>query len=498
MRGYSIALHQPPPQLRDGGEETLDKPGECPIIIKGSIDREDCVKRVYIFALALVVFAYLPVSATIINIPDDYPTIQQGIDASSDGDTVLVQPGTYVENIDFNGHEIVLGSMFLTTGDPTYISQTIIDGGFNGFLGPVVVFESGEDIWVEIVGFTIQNGHSDPFTGEGGGIRCWDSNPTIRNNIIKENLSMAFALDPDSIPLYPIGRGGGIFCHNSDALIIDNSILDNSSNETGGGIYCGGSSPVISKNLFSLNSAPLGGAIHCEWHSNSAIINNTISDNEGGGIFCSLSSDPMIINTILWADSAQNESEIDFDDSSSPTLTYCDIQGGWAGEGNIDVDPLFRDSENGDFHLMSTDCGDPYNSSCIDAGSPNYGDFPMDCLNGLGGFLADMGAYGGGDSVMQEIAGDLMSTPRDFRVSQNFPNPFNPTTTIEYALPEASHVTINIYNILGRKVETLVQGEQTAGSHQLVWNASDHSSGMYFYRIQAGDYAETRKMVLLK
>jgi len=74
---------------------------------------------------------FLPTSATIINIPDDYGTIQEGIDAGSNGDTVLVQPDIYYENFNFNGHNIVLGSWFLTTGDTSYISQTVIDGGGN-------------------------------------------------------------------------------------------------------------------------------------------------------------------------------------------------------------------------------------------------------------------------------------------------------------------------------------------------------------------------------
>jgi hypothetical protein len=69
---------------------------------------------------------------------------------------------------------------------------------------------------------------------------------------------------------------------------------------------------------------------------------------------------------------------------------------------------------------------------------------------------------------------------------------------IQYSLPEASYVTIDIYDILGRKIETLVQGVQPAGYHQVIWHASNQSSGTYFYRIQAGEYDETRKMVLLK
>ena len=82
--------------------------------------------------------------------------------------------------------------------------------------------------------------------------------------------------------------------------------------------------------------------------------------------------------------------------------------------------------------------------------------------------------------------------------SISFPNPFNASTIIQYGLPAASLVTIDFFDLLGRKVETLMQGEQQAGYHQIVWDASDRSSGMYFYRIEAGTMVETKKMVLLK
>ena len=113
------------------------------------------MKTAAIFGMAFVAITFVSASATIINVPDDYPTIQQGIDASTDGDTVLVQPGTYVENVNFNGHNIVLGSLFLTTGDTPCISQTIVDGNDNG---SVVTFENGEDTTAMIAGFTISNG----------------------------------------------------------------------------------------------------------------------------------------------------------------------------------------------------------------------------------------------------------------------------------------------------------------------------------------------------
>ncbi len=88
--------------------------------------------------------------------------------------------------------------------------------------------------------------------------------------------------------------------------------------------------------------------------------------------------------------------------------------------------------------------------------------------------------------------------PAKFKLSQNYPNPFNAATTIEYDLPEAGRVTIDIYNILGHTIVTLVNEKNQAGQHRVVWNASDRSSGVYFYRIEAGDYTETRKMILLK
>ncbi|MDP6456017.1 MAG: T9SS type A sorting domain-containing protein, partial [Candidatus Marinimicrobia bacterium] len=86
---------------------------------------------------------------------------------------------------------------------------------------------------------------------------------------------------------------------------------------------------------------------------------------------------------------------------------------------------------------------------------------------------------------------------------QNYPNPFNPTTTILYDLPEAAMVHLVIYDVLGRQVRTLVNQDQTAGYHRAVWDATDDmgrplSGGLYIYRIQAGDYSKTMKMVLLK
>ena len=87
---------------------------------------------------------------------------------------------------------------------------------------------------------------------------------------------------------------------------------------------------------------------------------------------------------------------------------------------------------------------------------------------------------------------------RIFELGQNFPNPFNPVTNIEISVPVESNVNVVIYDIAGREVETLFNNELKAGVYKIDWNAANHPSGVYFYRMTAGKFTETRKMILLK
>ena len=93
---------------------------------------------------------------------------------------------------------------------------------------------------------------------------------------------------------------------------------------------------------------------------------------------------------------------------------------------------------------------------------------------------------------------EIETLPLHVSLEQNYPNPFNSTTTMGYRLPQAGYVTIEIYDLLGRKVETLIDKEQEAGTYQVVWDAGDRSSGVYFYKITTREFAETKRMVLLK
>ncbi len=241
-------------------------------------------------------------SAIIINVPADQPTIQEGINVAVDGDTVLVQPDTYFENINYNGKNITVASLFLTTQDTLYISQTVIDGNQNG---SVVTFESGEDSTTVLCGVTIQNG----FTNNGGGIYCENSSPTLENLKIINNS----AYSEDNIT-----KGGGICCENSNPslkeIIVSNNITFSHSNLTyGGGIYCENSDPILEGVIILNNSTnsnnyfAYGGGIYCYLSSPSCTIitiKNNTSSLDGGGIYCE-NSDPFIENSSISENSAE-------------------------------------------------------------------------------------------------------------------------------------------------------------------------------------------------
>ena len=96
------------------------------------------------------------------------------------------------------------------------------------------------------------------------------------------------------------------------------------------------------------------------------------------------------------------------------------------------------------------------------------------------------------------VSDELRHIPFDYSLNQNYPNPFNPATTIKYTLSQSGDVSLMVYNLRGQEVALIFKGNMPAGNHQVTWDASNFASGIYFYRLQAGDFVQTRKMVLLK
>ena len=111
----------------------------------------------------------------------------------------------------------------------------------------------------------------------------------------------------------------------------------------------------------------------------------------------------------------------------------------------------------------------------------------------LGGAIID----GKQSGVITSVADLRPETPSEIRLSQNYPNPFNPSTSISYSLPKTAVVSLRIFNALGQEITTLVNERKEAGNYQVTWNATV-PSGIYFYRLQAGEFIETKKAILLK
>jgi hypothetical protein len=108
-----------------------------------------------------------------------------------------------------------------------------------------------------------------------------------------------------------------------------------------------------------------------------------------------------------------------------------------------------------------------------------------------------------GFSIGAGTGDEFTQTPTQYQVAQNYPNPFNPSTVIKYAIPKASHVSIAVYNVLGQLTNVLVDADKPAGNYTAVWDGIDLNgqsvgTGIYMYRLEAGNYAESRKMVLVK
>jgi hypothetical protein len=101
-------------------------------------------------------------------------------------------------------------------------------------------------------------------------------------------------------------------------------------------------------------------------------------------------------------------------------------------------------------------------------------------------------------TAMATSVEDENGIPARFSLKQNYPNPFNPSTVIEFGLSETSDVRLEVFDMIGQRIAVLVDGQKSAGTHQVQFDASDLSSGMYIFRIRAGIFTQTRKMTLIK
>jgi len=295
-----------------------------------------------------------------LRVPADHATIQAAIDAAADGATIRVAPGDYGEAIDFHGKAVVLTS----ESGPRF--TTIRAGG----AGYAVTFERGEGWRSRLEGFTVEGA---------GGILCRGTSPTIKANRILGRTGRGHGVQCENgaSPVIVGNRiagfaaGHGVHCENGDPRIEYNVIEDNRGGiaclETsatltgnritgnhgtlGGGIHIAGGSVRLESNLLAGNRARSGGGLHAE-RATVAIVHTTIAANRakvGGGIALQ-GAEVTVSNSILWGNRAARDATLHVA-SGRVQVIHSDVEGGWAGDGNIDADPEFIDPEHGDYHL---------------------------------------------------------------------------------------------------------------------------------------------------
>ena len=337
---------------------------------------------------------------------DPFETIQHAINVSADGDFVLALPGIYYEQINFDGKDITVGSQYHTTGDTSYIEETVIDGSDETC---PVTFWQGETRDAILTGFTIQNGLGCVY-GQGGGIYIEYSSPTLNHLIIQNNhattsgggvlvnigsnpllknltiRSNSFDMNGGGISIsgasaeiencnihnnhsmQNYSAGGGISFSNSTGSISNSTISTNIVDDKGGGIYCNNANLTLNHTVIVKNSANHGGGVYGGTNSTVNIQFVTISDNnaeDGGGIYLKDNSTSLVDHTILWNDSPQEIFLSPNDAAAQVSVGYSDVQGGEEGivtndngyvywfDGNIESDPLFCEPENGNYFVAA-------------------------------------------------------------------------------------------------------------------------------------------------
>lgn len=564
------------------------------------------------------------IRAGIIRVPEDFPTIQGAINFAQSGDSIVVQPNIYYENIGINSNKNNISIVAIDT-----INETIIDGG------QIFTTLGCGGNYNLIQGFVIMNGNASQAGGiyctgqnefknmvvknntgtNAGGIYCNGDN-VFKNVIIENNQGSGIRLGPNANVLMNnvtirnnyATNGGGIYFEDGATATLNNVVVvSNDANGNGGGIYNGSYflelNDLVVANNRALNGGN-GGGIYSNVPLklvNSFVCNNyTTPSGKGGGIFCGSLAD-IITSTISFNSSGNgggiyinlvqanierttitnnyatigngiyraNQQDADITLSNfyknsyaifNNTTTYLvNAENNWWGHSSGPYHPTQNPTGQGDSVNLYVDItpfltnpnleapplpiqnltANPSSSSSviltwdnspltdiisykihydtiktnifykniIDVGDTVEYELQNLTTNKRYYFSVTCYDFDGNESWFSDSVSAFISNPvyseelenvHQYELYHNYPNPFNPTTIIKYAIPELKFVTLRVFDVLGNEIAVLVNEEKSTGNYKIEFDATSLPSGIYFYRIQAGDFIQTRKMVLMK
>jgi hypothetical protein len=406
----------------------------------------------------------------------------------------------------YNGSDRCGGAIFIRGFDKVLISNSLFESNMNNGEVTVASPTGGAAIYVGNANKPVIT--NSTFLNNVGTCDCailtWYSDAIISNNVFSNNS----------------GPHAPVFCGYNAPSISGNIFSNNVTSWAGGGIFTMTTNALVTNNIIIHNQSGEGGGIKCWINDKSIFMNNTIAYNSaahGGGICCNENSDPVFLNNIIWGNTSPDGNQVNLlEINSDPVFLGSDIQGGkdsFGGSGsgtnytgiyenNIDTDPLFMNTASDDFRLSNS-------SPCIGTGIDSveipgvWYHVPPFCIMGNprpspAGSKPDIGACE--NLLASPLVGvsQQLAYPREFALCQNYPNPFNPATTISFSLPGKSFVSLKVFDALGREVAVLLADELSAGTYSRQWNAAGLASGVYFYRLQAGDFLSTKRTLLIK
>ncbi len=437
--------------------------------------------------------------------PGETLTVEAGVVVSAIGAIVvrgkLVVNGTEGDPVRFGGGSQWGWAGFTFSGDTSYVSHAVIEGASKGGA-------SGGSYPISLV------------SGGGAYVAGPATSVTFDDCVFRGNSASAYIMQ--NYGGHTIGFGGAVCVDSSASVSISRSVLT----ENGSG---GGGVAVASLNggrlrldrcvlyanvqrAYRFVGAPtapgvvyVSGAItdirNCTFYGNVARRRESpdIFATHNVGVMAQ-GSDVSIHSSIVWGDTSNIPQEaIRTGGSDYVEALRCNLVSpyGERGSGNFTTDPLFVDPENGDFRLQAR-------SPCIDRGDPTQLD--------PDGSRSDIGAIPFGEE-WPPLPVEQTTVPPRFALSQNRPNPFNPTTRIALSLPDQGSARLTVYDVTGRAVRTLVDDALGAGEHDVVWDGNDDAgrpcaSGLYVYRLmvsggsdasaERGERSQTRRMLLLR